>query len=215
MARDTAGRVTLAARRRRRSSSCRTRPYLIPGTAAPPALVFRNLDTQNGRCVWRWVDAENVPIRTMKVSRKRAKIGARAGPIWHYVALRGTRAPPTCTRVHARSKDLWDRHVVPSRARRCNGCRSPRRGSPWFPRPGKACTLWSCQWTGSPGEACDTNVAPRFPMAAVTFKSVPSPMTTENVTNRTVKAPLKTGQNAAPGGISRPQLALRGTSLEH
>ena len=75
--------------------------------------------------------------------------------------------------------------------------------------------MWSCQWTGSPGEACDTNVAPRFPMAAVTFKSVPSPMTTENVTNRTVKAPLKTGQNAAPGGISRPQLALRGTSLEH
>ena len=48
-------------------------------------------------------------------------------------------------------------------------------------------------------------------MAAVTFKSVPSPMTTENVTNRTVKAPPKTGQNAAPGGISRPQLALRGT----
>ena len=44
----------------------------------------------------------------------------------------------------------------------------------------------------------------------VTFKSVPSPMTTENVTNRTVKAPPKTGQNAAPGGISRPQLALRG-----
>ena len=37
----------------------------------------------------------------------------------------------------------------------------------------------------------------------------------ENVTNRTVKAPPKTGQNAAPGGISRPQLALRGTSLEH
>ena len=36
----------------------------------------------------------------------------------------------------------------------------------------------------------------------------------ENVTNRTVKAPPKTGQNAAPGGISRPQLALRGTSLE-
>ena len=28
--------------------------------------------------------------------------------------------------------------------------------------------------------------------------------------NRTVKAPPKTGQNAAPGGISRPQLALRG-----
>ena len=27
------------------------------------------------------------------VSRKRAKIGARAGPIWHYVALRGTRRP--------------------------------------------------------------------------------------------------------------------------
>ena len=34
----------------------------------------------------------------------------------------------------------------------------------------------------------------------------------ENVTNRTVKAPPKTGQNAAPGGISRPQLALRGTT---
>ena len=33
----------------------------------------------------------------------------------------------------------------------------------------------------------------------------------ENVTNRTVKAPPKTGQNAAPGGISRLQLALRGT----
>ena len=27
------------------------------------------------------------------VSRKRAKIGARAGPIWHYAALRGTRRP--------------------------------------------------------------------------------------------------------------------------
>ena len=26
----------------------------------------------------------------MKGSPKRAKIGARAGPIWHYVALRGT-----------------------------------------------------------------------------------------------------------------------------
>ena len=47
------------------------------------------------------------------VSRKRAKIGARAGPIWHYVALRGTRRP-LHVRVHARSKDLWDRHVVPS-----------------------------------------------------------------------------------------------------
>ncbi len=31
-------------------------------------------------------------------------------------------------------------------------------------------------------------------------------------TNRTVKAPPKTGQNAAPDGISRPQLALRGTT---
>ena len=28
-------------------------------------------------------------------------------------------------------------------------------------------------------------------------------MTTEDATNRTVKAPPKTGQNAAPGGISR------------
>ena len=37
-------------------------------------------------------------------------------------------------------------------------------------------------------------------------------MDAENVTNRTVKAPPKTGQNAAPGGISRPQLALRGTT---
>ena len=37
-----------------------------------------------------------------------------------------------------------------------------------------------------------------------------APMITENVTNRTVKAPPKTGQNAAPGGIGRPQLALRG-----
>ena len=26
----------------------------------------------------------------MKVSPKRAKIAGRAGPIWHYVALRGT-----------------------------------------------------------------------------------------------------------------------------
>ena len=33
-----------------------------------------------------WEDAENVPIRTLKVSPKRAKIEARAGPIWHYVA---------------------------------------------------------------------------------------------------------------------------------
>ena len=37
-----------------------------------------------------WEDAENVPVRTMKVSPKRAKIAGRAGPIWHYVALRGT-----------------------------------------------------------------------------------------------------------------------------
>ena len=28
----------------------------------------------------------------------------------------------------------------------------------------------------------------------------------ENITNRTVEAPPKTGQNAAPGGISRPQI---------
>ena len=42
-----------------------------------------------------WEDAENVPVRTMKVSPKRAKIAGRAGPIWHYVALRGTRVPPT------------------------------------------------------------------------------------------------------------------------
>ena len=28
---------------------------------------------------------------------KTAKIGARAGPIWHYVALRGTRSTPTCS----------------------------------------------------------------------------------------------------------------------
>ena len=38
------------------------------------------------------------------VSRKRAKIGARAGPIWHYAALRGTtwhKTPPTCTRTCA------------------------------------------------------------------------------------------------------------------
>ena len=37
----------------------------------------------------------------------------------------------------------------------------------------------------------------------------------ENVANRTVKAPRKTWQNAAPGGISRPfsgYAALRGTS---
>ena len=48
----------------------------------------------------------------MKVSRKRAKIGALSRP---HLALRGTtwhKPPPTYTRVHARSKDLWDRHVV-------------------------------------------------------------------------------------------------------
>ena len=44
-----------------------------------------------------WEDAENVPIRTLKVSPKRAKIEARAGPIWHYEALGGTRVPPTCS----------------------------------------------------------------------------------------------------------------------
>ena len=37
----------------------------------------------------------------------------------------------------------------------------------------------------------------------------------ENITNRTVKAPPKTGQNAAPGGISRPQLALRRTTWHY
>ena len=48
-----------------------------------------------------------------------------------------------------------------------------------------------------------------LPLVYPEWKTAPaSPMTTENVTNRTVKAPPKTGQNAAPGGISRPQLAL-------
>ena len=52
-----------------------------------------------------------------------------------------------------------------------------------------------------------------LPLVYPEWETAPaSPMTTENVTNRTVKAPPKTGQNAAPGGISRPQLALRGTA---
>ena len=38
---------------------------------------------------------------------------ALRGTTRHYVALRGTRRP-LHVRVHARSKDLWDRHVVPS-----------------------------------------------------------------------------------------------------
>ena len=147
------------ANRAPRSGSAAPRPCRIARTAQSSSLGIRSLlgcaekrthkpppDGSSPRS-----GSASTSLRTMKVSPKRAKNRATSRPIWHYVALRGTRvpptssgapprgtrAPPTCTRVHARSKDLWDRHVVPSRARRCNGCRSPRRGSPWFPRPGR------------------------------------------------------------------------------
>ena len=95
------------------------------------------------------------------VSRKRAKIGARAGPIWHYVALRGTRAPPTCTRTCAFEGPLG----------------SPRRAIQPSSREKTAHDLrvGELQWTPEDGE---------------------------NVTNRTVNAPLKTGQNAEIGNAA-------------
>ena len=98
------------------------------------------------------------------VSRKRAKIGARAGPIWHYVdyvALRGTRAPPTCTRTCAFEGPLG----------------SPRRAIQPSSREKTAHDLrvGELQWPPEDGE---------------------------NVTNRTVNAPLKTGQNAEIGNAA-------------
>ena len=78
-----------------------------------------------------WEDAENVPIRTLKVSPKRAKIEARAGPIWHYVALRGTRAPTTCSGGGG---------VAPSSRARAPGlsqARSVFRTPPWARRSTK------------------------------------------------------------------------------
>ena len=95
------------------------------------------------------------------VSRKRAKIGARAGPIWHYVALRGTRAPPTCTRTCAFEGPLG----------------SPRRAIQPSSREKTAHDLrvGELQWPPEDGE---------------------------NVTNRTVNAPLKAGQNAEVGNAA-------------
>ena len=98
------------------------------------------------------------------VSRKRAKIGARAGPIWHYVALRGTtwhKAPPTCTRTCAFEGPLG----------------SPRRAIQPSSREKTAHDLrvGELQWTPEDGE---------------------------NVTNRTVNAPLKTGQNEEIGNAA-------------
>ena len=73
-----------------------------------------------------WEDAENVPVRTMKVSPKRAKIAGRAGLIWHYVALRGTtwhKSAPyivvvrgfarSGSRASAWAKDQHDRSSAP------------------------------------------------------------------------------------------------------
>ena len=69
---------------------------------------------------------------------------------------------PLHVRVHARSKDLWDRHVVPSSpAPREKTAHDLRVGElPWPPEDG------------------------------------------ENVTNRTVNAPLKTGQNEEIGNAA-------------
>ena len=97
------------------------------------------------------------------VSRKRAKIGARAGPIWH-LALRGTtwhKAPPTCTRTCAFEGPLG----------------SPRRAIQPSSREKTAHDLrvGELQWTPENGE---------------------------NVTNRTVNAPLKTGQNEEIGNAA-------------
>ena len=118
-----------------------------------------------------WVDAENVPIRTMKVSRKRAKIGARAGPIWHYVAQERP--------LHVRAY---------MRVRRTSGIAT------------------SCH----PGPDVVTDAGLRVEEVRGSLDQVGVYVVVVPV--RTVKAPLKTGQNAAPGGISRPQLALRGTT---
>ena len=78
-----------------------------------------------------------------------------------HLALRGTRRP-LHVRVHARSKDLWDRHVVPSSP-------APAR------RPRTTSGVGELQWPPEDGE---------------------------NVTNRTVNAPLKTGQNAEIGNAA-------------
>ena len=83
---------------------------------------------------------------------------ALRGTTWHYVA----QERPLHVRVHARSKDLWDRHVVPSQP-------SSREKTAHDLRVGEL------QWPPEDGE---------------------------NVTNRTVNAPLKTGQNAEIGNAA-------------
>ena len=95
------------------------------------------------------------------VSRKRAKIGARAGPIWHYVALRGTRRP-----LHVRRTCAFEGPLG-----------SPRRAIQPSSREKTAHDLrvGELQWPPEDGE---------------------------NVTNRTVNAPLKTGQNAEVGNAA-------------
>ena len=94
----------------------------------------------------------------MKVSRKRAKIGARAGPIWHYVAQA---APYIYARTCAFEGPLG----------------SPRRAIQPSSREKTAHDLrvGELQWPPEDGE---------------------------NVTNRTVSAPLKTGQNAEIGNAA-------------
>ena len=126
----------------------------------------------------------------MELSPKRANRGPRAGPIWHYVALRGTtwhKSAPyivvvrgfarSGSRASAWAKDQHDRSSAPH-ARSARG----------------ALTSEACETVGGRGAA---------PPALVLFDVWED---AENITNRTVKAPPKTGQNAAPGGISRPQI---------
>ena len=134
-----------------------------------------------------------------------------------HLALRGTtwhKPPPTYTRVHARSKDLWDRHVVhpgPDVVTDAGLRVEEVRGS--LDQVGVYVVVVPVDWESRRGLRHQRGSTVSDGSCHVQISAVA--MTTENVTNRTVKAPLKTGQNAAPGGISRPQLALRGTSLEH
>ena len=93
--------------------------------------------------------------------RKSGHEPAPFGTTRHYVALRGTRAPPTCTRTCAFEGPLG----------------SPRRAIQPSSREKTAHDLrvGELQWTPEDGE---------------------------NVTNRTVNAPLKTGQNAEIGNAA-------------
>ena len=154
------------------------------------------------------------------VSRKRAKIGARAGPIWHYVALRrsialGNRLPlvvslPARQRLAATPHPLFLQRTLVSRKRAKIGARAgpiwhyaALRGTTWHKAP-PTCTR-TCAFEGplgSPRRAIQPSSREKTAHDLRVGELQWTPENGENVTNRTVNAPLKTGQNEEIGNAA-------------